>query len=401
MSYYVAEEIVSEHLHQHAIRERNIPKINFCGICYPRLRNTNRYFQRFWNWITARHNAQLHTGYTVTLFNNYRTGRNHPNFGLNERTRAITLLISSIRYSEPLTPFQEVCYYLSRLLLDTNCFNRDVTRADLTAARDEYLQSQRELEEEDNTPPVNTPANNQPPLPAYDQPPNNNLGNMATQDQIRTIMENIFGARGTKLDVQIEKSTAKVHDFGRTDSDDPIEWLSNLNRAATINKWATEARKCVIAGTFMKGIAAKWYDAAKVTMGDHWETGTGNNNTDNFTDMFKSQFASETRVNKWYHELNSLKQKKSETVDEYTAKFAKLVNRVNLTDVNQKKRMYLMGLNPTYTALVYTQNPGTYDDAVSAAKLVEVGFNVAADQCQDYLSQKRLPVPPVQSQRQL
>src|SRR6266487_2144808 len=40
--------------------------------------------------------------------------------------------------------------------------------------------------------------------------------------------------------------------------------------------------------------------------------------------------------------------------------------------------MYLMGLNPTYTALVYTQNPGTYDDAVNAAKLVEVGFNVAA-----------------------
>src|SRR5438067_8407158 len=113
-------------------------------------------------------------------------------------------------------------------------------------------------------------------------------------------------------------------------------------------------------------------------MGDHWDSGTENNNTDNFTDLFKSRFASETRINQWYHELNSLKQKKSETVDEYTAKFAKLVNRVNLTDVNQKKRMYLMGLNPTYTALVYTQNPGTYDDAVSAAKLVEVGFNVAA-----------------------
>src|SRR5437588_8489205 len=177
MSYYVAEEIVAEHLRRHAIRERNIPKINFCGICYPRSRSTDRYFQRFWNWITVRHNAQLHTGYTVTLFNNYRTGRNYPNFGLNERTRAITLLISSIRYSEPLTPFQEVCYYLSRLLLDTNCFNRDVTRADLTDARDEYLQSQRELEEENNTPPVNNqppPPANQPPPPANNQPLNNN-----------------------------------------------------------------------------------------------------------------------------------------------------------------------------------------------------------------------------------
>ena len=201
---------------------------------------------------------------------------------------------------------------------------------------------------------------------------------MATEQQIRQIMENIFGAEGTKLDVQIEKSTAKVNDFKGTDSDNPIEWLSSFERAATINKWATEARKCAIAGAFMKEITAEWYDAAKVTMGDHWDSGTGNNNTDNFTDLFKSRFASETRINQWYHELNSLKQKKSETVDEYTAKFAKLVNRVNLTDANQKKRMYLMGLNPTYTALVYTQNPGTYEAAVNAAKLVEVGFNVAA-----------------------
>ena len=201
---------------------------------------------------------------------------------------------------------------------------------------------------------------------------------MATEQQIRQIMENIFGAGGTKLDVQIEKSTAKVNNFKGTDSDDSIEWLSSFERAAAINKWATEARKCAIAGAFMKGIAAEWYDAAKVTMGDHWDSGTENNNTDNFTDLFKSRFASETRINQWYYELNSLKQKKSVTVDEYTAKFAKLVNRVNLTDVNQKKRMYLMGLNPTYTALVYTQNPETYKAAVNAAKLVEVGFNVTA-----------------------
>jgi len=146
------------------------------------------------------------------------------------------------------------------LLLDTDCFNRDITRADLTAARDEYIQSQRELEEEDNTLLVNNqppPPANQPLPPANNQPLNNNLGNMATEQQIRQIMENIFGAEGTKLDVQIEKSTAKVNDFKGTDSDDPIEWLSSFERAAAINKWATEARKCAIARAFMKGITAE------------------------------------------------------------------------------------------------------------------------------------------------
>src|SRR5688572_24554145 len=40
--------------------------------------------------------------------------------------------------------------------------------------------------------------------------------------------------------------------------------------------------------------------------------------------------------------------------------------------------MYLMGINPAYTALVYAQNPGTLADTVEAAKRVEVGFNFAS-----------------------
>ena len=76
--------------------------------------------------------------------------------------------------------------------------------------------------------------------------------------------------------------------------------------------------------------------------------------------------------------MTTLRQQTDKTIDEYTNKFVKLTQRVGLNDDAQKKRMYLMGINPAYTALVYAQNPGTLADTVKAAKRVEVGFNFAS-----------------------
>ena len=82
-------------------------------------------------------------------------------------------------------------------------------------------------------------------------------------------------------------------------------------------------------------------------MGDHWNTGT--NADQNFVDLFKTHFISETKKNQWYQELTSLHQQTDESVDSYANKFKKLVTRIGLTDNAQKKRMFLMGLNPAYT----------------------------------------------------
>jgi len=122
MSYYVAEEIVREHFRQHSQHQRNIQRINFCVLCYPRLRNTNRSFQRFWNWITVNHNANTYMGYTVEILNNLRTHRDNSQFGIEEITRAISALIASVRYNQSLTTFAEVCYHTHRLFLTTGAF---------------------------------------------------------------------------------------------------------------------------------------------------------------------------------------------------------------------------------------------------------------------------------------
>src|SRR3954451_15475226 len=122
MSYYVAKEIVREHLRQHSQHQRNIQRINFCVLCYLRPRNTNRFFQRFWNWITVNHNANTYTGYTVEILNNLRTHRDNSQFGIEKITRAILALIASIRYNQSLITFAEVYYHAYCLFLATNAF---------------------------------------------------------------------------------------------------------------------------------------------------------------------------------------------------------------------------------------------------------------------------------------
>ena len=119
-----------------------------------------------------------------------------------------------------------------------------------------------------------------------------------------------------------------------------------------IFKWTTGARKNQVLGGFLKDAAADWYEENKGTFGNDFDTGTGTGQVQNFYDMFKAQFANESKVNQWYHELLALRQKNDESVDSYTNKFAKLATRVDL-NAAQKKRMYLMGLNP-FTLLWYT-----------------------------------------------
>jgi hypothetical protein len=124
--------------------------------------------------------------------------------------------------------------------------------------------------------------------------------------------------------------TAKIEYFYGTETEDPVEWLATFEKAATINRWIDAARKKAIAGRYLKGAAADWFEENTVTMGDNWATTTNGRN--NFVDMFNAQFINETRKNQWYQELTSLRQHSDESVDSYANKFRKLVKRVGLTD---------------------------------------------------------------------
>ena len=194
-----------------------------------------------------------------------------------------------------------------------------------------------------------------------------------------------------KLAQRGERSTIKIDYFSGAENEDPVEWLAAFERAAITNRWTNEARKKVIAREYLKGAAADWLDSVTGPIGDNWNTGI--NGEQNIVDLFKTWFISETRKNQWYQKLTSLRQKTDESVDSYANKFKKLVTHVGLTDNAQMKRMFLMGLNPAYTPLVYSQNPADLDAAINSTWTIEIGYNFASGKVPKDISTTTVSTP--------
>jgi gag-polyprotein putative aspartyl protease/Zinc knuckle len=95
------------------------------------------------------------------------------------------------------------------------------------------------------------------------------------------------------------------------------------------------------------------------------------------------KFAPETKQNRWYQELMTMRQLATESVDAYSLRFQRLLRKVN-SDPNApavpaglQTRMYLFGLSPALTPLVSTNNPANLNAAIERARVVEAGYNYA------------------------
>ena len=73
----------------------------------------------------------------------------------------------------------------------------------------------------------------------------------------------------------------------------------------------------------------------------------------------------------------------TESVDDYSLRFQRLLRKVNPDPANPviaaglQVRMYLFGLSPALIPLVSTANPGDLTATIERARLVEAGFNYA------------------------
>ena len=220
-----------------------------------------------------------------------------------------------------------------------------------------------------------------------------------TQDQLRTVLANVFGQHGMNLP-QIhqnltnaingmnvaprELSIVKINDFSGRNDEDPYEWIDQFERAAEANRWA-DARLVAIAKGYFKGAAADWVrDATAVGVNNRinaWNTNGAA--ATSLRPRMMEKFASETKQNRWYQELMTTRQIATESVDDYSLRFQRLLRRVNpdpnapVIAAGLQVRMYLFGLSPALTPLVSTANPLTLDAAVERARLVEAGYNYA------------------------
>jgi hypothetical protein len=155
--------------------------------------------------------------------------------------------------------------------------------------------------------------------------------------------------------------------------------LNKFERARTANRW-NKNRLIAIAGGLMKGEAAAWFETAKENWNNRYDANDqieeDDETTGNFTTDFKDRFITDQRKNEWHVQLLQLKQG-SDTVEEYAAKFLKLVKRVGINDDTQKRRMFLFGLNPAYITFVQMGQHQTLNAMIAAAKQVETGFTLS------------------------
>ncbi|GBC48416.2 retroviral aspartyl protease family protein [Rhizophagus irregularis DAOM 181602=DAOM 197198] len=254
---------------------------------------------------------------------------------------------------------RNLVFFFFNLTHRTNYFNNPVT-PQLVAQLNTDIQTERN----------NNPNN------LIDNPPVYNQ-NMADEAAITNALQTVFGNNAANL-FSRGSNIAKIEPFSGKEDEDPIEWLAIFEKAAATNGWTTPERKLAVAASYLRGAASDWYDTNSATIGNHWESGQNTGN--NFTDLFKKYFANDTRKNKWYQELLTLRQGSNETVDDYAAKFQRLLKRVDTTNAipdAQKIRMFLFGLTPTITPMVHLQDANTLSDVIGNARKVETGLNYA------------------------
>src|SRR5215469_12823639 len=277
-----------------------------CFVCYPipTEEATSSSFKNFWLWFKQEFRADTFSAYTIVSFDLFKNfilapASKHHTIQL---PKVINRLLSSIRFIRRPFSSEVLFLYTQGLAARTNCFQTPVDLSTSEAVFQELLdqellsiQRDRELIRQilaSPTPSVNS-LHNTPPVrnsPSPTSPPAN-MG--ASAAELTALFQNIFGTDGANLTAianapgNAERNTVKIETFGGTEGEDPVEWLKAFNRAAITNRWNTQARKNAVAGAYMKGAAADWYEGITATIGDHFNMGANGGN--NFTDLFNNR----------------------------------------------------------------------------------------------------------------
>jgi Retrotransposon gag protein len=360
MNFEELERNISIHILRHFTHSYTREPLNedfTCNLCYPPppLEENSIPFQNFWIWFQYEHRAETFSAYTVVTFNLFEQLFNtaESDYRTNRLQAIVIRLLSSIRYRT--TPFsaEVLLHYIQGLADRTHCFQRPVDLSISSEVLQEIydqelinIQRVRLLLRQilsSPTPSASSLSTTTPP-----GTPPTGIMTTATATELTTLFQSIFGIDGANLTNiaqqmqnhtnaagQSERTTIKVDSFSGAEGEDPVEWLTTFERAATTNRWTDAARKKAIAGGHLKGAAADWFEEVTATMGNNWNTGQNGGN--NFVDLFNKRFVNETKKNQWYHDLTTLRQQSDESVDSYTNKFNKLATRVGLTDDSQKK----------------------------------------------------------------
>ncbi|EXX56434.1 hypothetical protein RirG_216260 [Rhizophagus irregularis DAOM 197198w] len=175
----------------------------------------------------------------------------------------------------------------------------------------------------------------------------NILLNMATEIQMRRMLENALGLTANALDNALEAGQTIVNriatagnggivgmlTFSRKEDEDINDWIRQFEVAFTVSG-RTEGNigggvysqnKANIAITCLRGIALQWYNEEKERVAANLVNWCNHNDDRNLKNKLINRFTREDVKRRKMIELTRIKQEKNESVEEYTRRFRSIL----------------------------------------------------------------------------
>ncbi|EXX65100.1 hypothetical protein RirG_136540 [Rhizophagus irregularis DAOM 197198w] len=221
----------------------------------------------------------------------------------------------------------------------------------------------------------------------------NILLNMATEDQMKRIIENALGyppntldgliGAGAHLVDRIENAgneaggIINIPLFYGKEEEDVSDWIRQFEVAFTaIGKAAgtNSERQAAYTAAHLRGAAAQWYNEMKETNASHLRNWADADDDNDLKHRIKRRFTREDVRRRKMLELRKTKQGINESVEDYTRRFRQVLRVATrghaLADEYQVD-FYIEGLEATVGYQVRRQNPGNLNDAINIARRKE------------------------------
>ncbi|CAB4473761.1 unnamed protein product [Rhizophagus irregularis] len=216
-----------------------------------------------------------------------------------------------------------------------------------------------------------------------------NILNMATENQIKRLIENALGypvntlnaavGAGASLIDRIENAgneaggVISVPLFYGKEDEDVNDWVRQFEVAFTAVGKAAGAngtRQAAYVAAHLRGAAAQWYNEMKEVNVGHLVNWADVDNDNDLKHRIKRRFTREDVRRKKMLELRKTRQEVNKSVEEYIRRFRQILRIATrghaLADEYQVD-FYIEGLEPTIGYQVRRQNPGNLNGAIEIA----------------------------------
>src|SRR6185295_762198 len=283
-----------------------------CNICYPTPNYPSDQFQVFWNWFTFISSANQFSRITTKIFDQYIQTFHHP-----IHLHTVDRLLGSIRYQRP-EDRDTLVNQIHNCAQYTHLFIQNL----------DNILNLRNLEDYNNTDTENSDHEEEIPPGLIED------FNMNNNDNARTLLQLVQNI-GERLAIQNNKPMPTF--LGGMQ--DPMEWLEDFERYATINQY-TNAYKLQVVGGYLLNEAQTWYQRIVNDGANNFQSWNTANNR-NFKNMFLTQFRTQGKLLQWRTELQNRVQVVGETVDHYAQDIKRLIKRVDHQEHwNEQDKIY-------------------------------------------------------------